>query len=138
MKPAGLLSILALGVTGCASSDIGDDPFAEMFSGVPAERADRIAEGLSTYPLGSPQNPIRVNMPAGQRAYLSRLRCADGQIPKYERLGSDGIGPYGQIIDTYKVDCAGSTPATGVLSLDMYHPTHIETEAAPGFTIVAP
>lgn len=138
MKLAALISIVILGVVGCASTSSNEDPFAEMFGGVPAERADRIAAGLSAHPLGSPQNPIRVNMPEGQRTYLSRLRCEDGQAPKFQRLGSDGLGPYGQIIDSYQVDCVASAPLTSVLSLDMYHPTHVETLAPAGFTIVAP
>lgn len=33
---------------------------------------------------------IEVCMPAGQRAYLSRLRCPDGTAPGFQRSGSAG------------------------------------------------
>lgn len=124
-------------ISGCASGTaMPDDPFAEMFSGVPAERADRIAAGLTGHPLGSEANPVRVNMPPGQRDYLSRLRCSDNRAPQFERIGSMGMGPYGQIVDGYDVQCPGSSPDKTTLYLDMYHPTYVETQAPPGFTLV--
>ncbi|MBB5659516.1 hypothetical protein [Brevundimonas halotolerans] len=129
-----VLAVLVLG--GCASDMEADDPFADMFGGVPEDRAARVAVEAAAHPLGTEQNPVRVNMPAGQRAYLSRLRCADGKAPTFERLGSAGDGPYGTIMDGYQVDCPGSQPATNVIYLDMYHPSHVETKAPPGYTIV--
>ena len=36
---------------------------------------------LAKHPLGSQQNPVRVGGPAGERAYLARLRLAD--IPAF-------------------------------------------------------
>src|SRR5689334_3077639 len=35
-----------------------------------------------THPLGTLANPIRVGGPEGERAYLMRLRCADGAAPR--------------------------------------------------------
>lgn len=131
---APVLAVLALG--GCASGMEADDPFADMFGGVPEDRAARVAAAASAHPLGTEQNPVRVNMPAGQRAYLARLRCADGKAPTFHRIGSAGDGPYGTIMDGYQVDCPGSQPATNVIFLDMYHPNHVETKAPPGYTIV--
>ena len=131
-----LLGVAALALTACASTEPADDSFAEMFGGVPADRAARVAATASAHPLGSRENPVRVNMPAGQRAYLYRLRCANGRIPTFERSGSFGPGPYGTIIDGYVVQCAGSQPANSLIFMDMYHPTHNETKAPPGFTIV--
>ena len=139
MKAIPLLIALGLSVAACAGgTSSGDDPFAEMFSGVPAGRSDAIAARIAHHPFGSAENPIRVNMPPGERDYLSRLRCADGRTPTFQRVGSMGIGPYGQVIDGYQVDCPGSAPASSLLHMDMYHPTHVETEAPQGFTIAAP
>ena len=137
MKALPALFALGLLTAGCASGPTGD-PFAEVFGGVPADRAAAIASRIADEPFGSAENPVRVNMPVGERAYLARLRCANGQAPAFERIGSFGLGPYGQVLDGYQVDCAGSTPASSVIYLDMYHPTHIETNAPAGFTIVAP
>ncbi len=128
------VALLVLG--GCASGMESDDPFADIFGGVPEGRATRVAAQVAAYPLGSEENPVRVNMPAGQRAYLSRLRCADGKAPTFHRIGSAGDGPYGTIMDGYQVDCPGSQPASNVIFLDMYHPNHVETKAPPGYTIV--
>jgi hypothetical protein len=83
--------------------------------------------------LGSKENPVRCNLPRGERAYLSRLRCSDGKAPAYHRLGSYGPGPYGNIIDGYSVKCEEKDPVT--VFMDMYH-DHVEKEPVPGFTIV--
>ena len=136
MKAIPALFAAALLLAGCATSEPDGDPLAEMLSGVPAARGDAIAARIADKPLGSAQNPIRVYMPPGERDYLSRLRCASGAAPTFQRIGSVGMGPYGQIVDAYQVDCVGSTPASSVLHIDMYHPTHVETRAPAGFTIV--
>lgn len=85
------------------------------------------------HPLGSYKNPVRVSSPAGERAYLSRLMCADGRHAGFERGGSTGMGPFGTILDVYAVDCA-DTPTARVY-MDMYHSDYVETRAVPGFTI---
>ena len=84
-------------------------------------------------PLGSPSNPVKAHMPAGQREYLRRLRCPDGEPPKFERVGSLGPGPYGKIIDGYKLECPGAEPSWVVM--DMYHPGYRETAPVPGFSL---
>ena len=60
--------------------------------------------------LGSKANPVRENMPEGQRAYLARLRCADGGKPASTRRGNVGPGIYGNIIDHYTLTCRGAGP----------------------------
>ncbi|MFN3669309.1 MAG: hypothetical protein ACK4VY_08385 [Brevundimonas sp.] len=129
-----------LGLAGCASAPADDSPdpldLMAFMGGVSAADSTRIARTLATKPLGSAQNPVRADMPAGQRAYLSRLRCANGRAPTFDRQGSMGAGPYGSIIDAYAVTCAGSSPATAVVHMDMYHAGHVEAAAVPGFTIV--
>jgi hypothetical protein len=84
--------------------------------------------------LGTKTNPVRCEGPRGERQYLSRLRCPDGERPGFSRIGSFGVGPYGNILDGYRVKCAGRDEAT--VFMDMYHGGYVEKEAVPGFTIV--
>ena len=95
----------------------------------------RIA-AAAAHPLGSRHNPVRVEMPAGQHAYLRRLRCSDGRAPAFERLGNLGIGVYGNIIDGYRVSCGDAPPGRVEVHMDMYHRGHVEHRPVPGFTIV--
>lgn len=92
--------------------------------------AKAIAEA-EKHPLGSRENPVRENMPQGQRAYLSKLRCADDSAPGFTRAGNVGPGPYGSIVDLYMVTCKDQ-PAVEVY-MDMYHDGG-ETRPVPGFT----
>jgi hypothetical protein len=88
---------------------------------------------LEKHPFGSLQNPVRVGGPEVERAYLARLRCADGRYPEFEREGSFGIGPWGYVVDGYSVKCASGQEA--MVFMDMYHSRHREDRAVPGFTI---
>ncbi|MBJ7526463.1 MAG: hypothetical protein JHD10_04425 [Sphingomonadaceae bacterium] len=119
--------------TSAAAVQIPDDIF-EMgrFKGQKLEDAINSA---NQYPLGSEKNPVRVNMPQGQRAYLSRLRCSDKAMPRFARRGSVGVGPFGSITDVYEVDCGQVWPGKVSVYLDMYHPEHKEVRAVPGFVI---
>ncbi|MBO9499929.1 MAG: hypothetical protein J7483_10780 [Novosphingobium sp.] len=85
------------------------------------------------YPLGSDKNPVRENGPAGQRAYLGKLRCEDGSAPAFDRAGNVGEGVFGFIVDLYKVTCPGKDAVD--VYIDMYHDGG-ETRPVPGFTIV--
>jgi len=96
-------------------------------------RRIRIAE---EHPLGSDANPVRVEMPPGERAYLSRLRCSNGQVPSYSRAGNIGPGVYGSIVDLYIVDCGDAVPGKVEVRMDMYHAGHVEDRPVPGFTII--
>ncbi len=137
MRRTAWMMVALLGVAGCASAPENDMSDLMSFMGaVPPAQSDRVAAGLAGKPLGSAQNPVRANMPAGQRAYLSRLRCANGRVPTFQRMGSYGAGPYGSIIDGYEVLCAGSSPARSEIFLDMYHASHVEAQPVAGFTIV--
>ena len=140
-----LVSALVLALAGCATtaepdgSALGSDELADMFINGGRMRGaaleTRIAEALK-HPLGTKENPVRVDMPPGQRAYLSRLRCSDGKAPQFGRVGNFGPGIYNSIIDGYDVRCLTGTPAQSMIYMDMYHPEHNETAAPPGFTIV--
>ncbi len=93
------------------------------------ERADKVSGEL-----GTKTNPVRCDSPRGEREYLNRLRCLDEKRPQYSRIGSFGVGPYGHILDGYRVQCEGKDEAT--VFMDMYHKDYIEREPVPGFTII--
>ena len=116
-----------------------DVDLSDIFGGgaLEGEALAKATVEAAQYPLGSDLNPIRVNMPEGQRNYLSRLRCENGKKPKFSRDGSAGGGPFGSIVDVYTVDCRKSAPGKVAVFMDMYHPDHREANAVPGFTIVA-
>jgi hypothetical protein len=84
--------------------------------------------------LGSPGNPVRTNGVLGQREYLSRLRCRNGLPPMFERIGQAGIGPYGKVLDAYRLECEREEPRT--VYLDLYHCVE-EQRAINGYDIVA-
>lgn len=152
-----LLSILmasAVSLAGCATSaKKAEPPKAEMTKEeqdralavalltamitqgrAPGVDVEKIAEGAAQFPLGTVQNPVRVNMPKGQKAYLARLNCSSGATPLFKREGNFGAGPYGSIIDGYQLSC-DANPLEELIYMDMYHPTHIENDPVPGFTI---
>ncbi|MEM9965779.1 MAG: hypothetical protein AAGC58_10575 [Asticcacaulis sp.] len=141
-----LITVL-VALSGCASvppaggaeensSSAFQSLFGEPLS--PDEMAKRIQKAEAGYPLGSKENPVRVSMPQGQRAYLAQLRCEDGQVPAFHRGGSVGLGPYDNIIDRYEVTCAGSKPEKTMIFMDMYFAGHVETRPVEGFTRVPP
>jgi hypothetical protein len=101
----------------------------------PAEMQQAIT-AAGAFPLGSRKNPVRVNMPAGERGYLARLRCSDGRTPEFDRTGSVGTGPFGNILDLYAVRCTGGTPAKSDVYMDMYFGDYVESQPVGGFTIV--
>jgi hypothetical protein len=107
----------------------------EMFGFKPLTRAQvaTIAERASVHPLGSPENPVRAFEPAGQREYISRLRCEDGRAPDVLGRGNIGAGIYSTIVDVYQLSCRSGGERQ--LAMDMYH-DWIENAPAAGFTIV--
>lgn len=127
-----------LSLAACASSEppAQNNDFSILTGGrVSSAQVSRIAAQAAQFPLGSEGNPIRVNMPEGERAYLARLRCSDAAAPAFQRQGSAGPGPYGSIVDIYAVACANGEPRESTIWMDMYHPQHRETAAPPGFTL---
>lgn len=109
-----------------------------MMSGLPGLEGKELEQAIAkaeTHPLGSAENPVRVEGPAGERGYLAQLRCADGAAPNFQRNGNVGAGPYGSIVDLYAVDCGASAPGQVRVYMDMYFRGHVETRAVPGFTM---
>lgn len=129
-----IIGSAALLLCACATSQ--DDLLGDMFAPVSASKIVKVeaAAAKAGAPLGSEANPVRASMPPGQRAYLERLRCSDGNAPQYVRGGSVGEGPFGKIMDVYQLKCPGAQPAAADVYMDMYH-DHVEQRAVPGFTI---
>lgn len=109
---------------------------AELGLGVSDAELERAVAAASAHPLGTRENPVRVGGPEGERAYIARLRCADGSAPTSARIGSAGVGAFGTIVDLYRVECGDAAPGTVELVMDMYHAEHGEDRAPQGFSIV--
>ncbi|HTU10848.1 MAG TPA: hypothetical protein VMG08_08100 [Allosphingosinicella sp.] len=109
---------------------------AQLGYGPSPREVARLVERARDLPLGTAQNPVRVNMPAGEHAYIARLRCADGSPPRVGVRANNGVGAFGTIVDVWPLDCGEAAPGRFNLFLDMYHPRHVETRAPEGFTLV--
>lgn len=134
------IAILAatLAFTACAAqekkkSSANCDPM-ELLQGKSCIEPDY--QEIAKHPLGSEDNPVRAAGVAGQREYLSRLICADGQpITQFSRVGSVGEGPYGFILDLYEVTCNTDQGfVTHSVYMDLYHKDYRESLPAKGFS----
>ena len=96
---------------------------------------ERELAAAAAFPLGSLQNPIRVAGPGGERAYLARLRCANGAMPRIGAGRPGGTGSFGNLVDLVPVDCAAAAPGRADLRLDIYHEEHQEQAPPPGFAL---
>jgi hypothetical protein len=137
MTRTGMIAALVLASLSMPAQ--ADMSLEKMLRGEPAMRGKKLKKAIAkaeAQPLGSRENPVRATMPQGQRAYLQRLRCANGVPPEFRRQGSAGPGPYGSIIDIYLLHCADSTPAEVTVFMDMYHGGYAENRAVPGFTMI--
>ncbi|HYI41644.1 MAG TPA: hypothetical protein VE053_15150 [Allosphingosinicella sp.] len=103
----------------------------------PMAEAEQIAAAAAAHPLGTVQNPVRVGGPEGARAYIARLRCADGSSPRVGPRKGGGIGAYGTLTELYPLECGGAAPGRTVLAVDFYHEEHVETRPVPGFALDA-
>ena len=101
------------------------DPEAEMRAAIVAADA---------HPLGSLANPVRTAGPDGERAYLARLRCADGKTPGIIPRGKGGIGPYGSLVDLFALDCGAAAPGRVDIAMDAYQQEHQERRPPSGFS----
>jgi len=133
-------SAAALLATPAAAQRLGARTAApEQMLGQSGASVDPLAEiaaqaaAAARHPFGTAQNPVRVGGPMGERAYLQRLRCADGTPPRIGARSDAGIGAYGSVVAAYALTC-GAAPAQVVM--DMYHEEHRESRAPAGFTLV--
>jgi hypothetical protein len=131
-----LLAAAVVSLAGCASSS--DRALDDMLMGVAPRRNLSATElaSITSHPLGTAKNPVKVQGVEGEYRYLARLRCPEDKPPVVERLGSGDLSPYGSIMDIYEAAC--DAPPAFTIYVDMYHPGHVEQAAVPGFTIVAP
>jgi hypothetical protein len=84
-----------------------------------AEVAEELA-AAANFPIGTLQNPVRVAGPEGERAYLARLRCTDGSIPRVGAQRPGGTDAFGNVADLAPVDCGGTAPAHADILIDIY------------------
>ena len=100
-------------------------------------------------------NPVRCDMPAGQRAYLKLLRAPDGERVQYEYVDSI-MGPEDVILDRFLLrNPAYDSQARSVFELlldalrpdpdaprwfriymNMYNPGVLDREPVPGFEMM--
>lgn len=120
--------------------DASDEELSPALIGLFGENRQVNEASLENIPLGSKENPVRVQGPMGQRAYLSRLVCENNEpVSAYRRSGGAGIGPFGNIIDLYEVICDTNKGAVShSVYLDMYHDEYQETRPAAGFIALKP
>lgn len=106
---------------------------------------------------GSVENPVKADMPSGQRRYLKLLRTEEGEEIQFEYedsvLGLDGTildrfkvrnpaadkdnrNPWAQFVDLFKDE--PEVPSYFRIYMDMYHPGILDNEPIPGFTLLAP
>lgn len=109
------------------------DMMLSLGGGMKGKKLEKAIAKAEQSPLGSTANPVRENRPEGEVAYLRKLRCGDGTAPAFVRAGNVGEGPFGFIVDLYKVTCPGKDAVN--VYIDMYHDGG-ETRPVPGFTIV--
>ena len=134
------LPLLAAG-SNAAAQKIGERTGVpeELFSGIGEGTGDAELEqaiaAAAAHPLGSLANPVRVGGPEGARAYLGRLRCADGSVPKVGEQADGGVGAFGTVTLLYRLDCGRAAPGTAAVTVDIYHEEHRETQAPPGWSI---
>jgi hypothetical protein len=107
----------------------------EMAPVDPIAEAEQIAAAAAAHPLGSVENPVRVGGPEGARAYIARLRCADGSRPTLGPRAPGGVGAYGTLTERYALDCGAAAPGRVAIAFDFYHEEHVETRAAAGFAL---
>ena len=87
----------------------------------PMAEAEQIAAAAAAHPLGAEKNPVRVGGPEGARAYIARLRCADGSSPQVGARSSGGVGAYGALTERYQIDCGAAAPGRVALAFDHLH-----------------
>jgi len=102
----------------------------------PAGQVARAVERARGQPLGTAANPVRVSGARAEHAYIGRLRCADGNMPRVGQRRNDGVGAFGTIVDVWPLDCGDAAPGRFSLFMDMYHDDHEEQQAPTGFTLV--
>jgi len=112
-----------------------DEDLGNALGGIFGEQIKPDMNEVEKNPLGSAKNPIRVSMPIGERDYLSRLICENGEkVSAFSRNGSGDLSPYGSTMDIYTVICDTNKGAMEyTVFMDMYHGNYVEHRPAHGF-----
>ena len=106
---------------------------AQMNQASPEDEMREQIAAAEAHPLGTAQNPIRVAGPQGERAYLARLRCPGGTVPRIGARGEGGVGGYGSVVSAYELSCGDRVSR---LLFDIYQEEYVETRAPAGFSYV--
>ena len=91
-------------------------------------------EKIESGGLGSWENPVKCDMPAGEIEYLERLRGPDGKPVRYLRTGNLGRGVHGNIVDRYVVQSEDGKVCKEVI-MDMYYRGYRESRPVEGFSL---
>lgn len=141
MRPFTVLVAAALAAAPAAAQKLGErtatpqQVLGDMAPADPIAEAEQIAAAAAAHPLGSVDNPVRVGGPQGARAYIGRLRCADGSSPQVGARSTGAVGAYGTLTELYPLDCGAAAPGRVTLAFDFYHEEHVETKPASGFAM---
>ena len=140
MRSLSCVCVFVLISAPAAAQDVGERttrPEA-MLSGL-SPGQDDLREAIAAaeaHPLGTRDNPVRVGGPDGERAYIARLRCGDGSLPRVGPRAGAGVGAFGTVVAGYALDCGAAAPGRTELIMDMYHSEHAEDRAPAGFNIL--
>ena len=114
-------------------------PPEKSFAGIGEGSSDAALEAeiaaAAAFPLGSVKNPVRVEGPDGERAYVARLRCADGKAPAASAGRPGASGGFGSVTEIVAVDCGAAAPGSAAVAFDLYHEGHVEDRAPAGFAL---
>ncbi len=133
------LACLAAMAAPAVAQELGDRtaaPQSHLPAAGLAPGQDDLSEAIAAaaaHPLGTLANPVRVGGPEGERAYLARLRCADGARPRIGSRSEGEVDAFGTIAGAYELGCGA---ATARIYFDMYHEEHVENRAPAGFDIL--
>jgi hypothetical protein len=138
-----IIALAALAVPAAAADKLGKRTAApeQALAGIGEGTSDAaLAQAIAAaaaFPLGTLQNPVRVGGPEGERAYVARLRCADGKEPRIGASRPGGVGAFGSVVDLVPLDCGGAAPGRVDLMVDLYFEEQAETRPPAGFTSAA-
>ena len=136
-----ILAVAALAAAPAAAQKLGartaspEQLLGQMAPTDPEAEMEELAAAAAAHPLGTLANPVRVGGPQGARAYIARLRCADGSRPQMGPHSTGAAGAYGTVTEVYALDCGAAAPGRVSLVVDLYHEEHAEAAAAAGFAI---
>ena len=143
MRKSLFLALLAVS----SAAAVAQSPKLGQRTAPPAQSMAGIGEGSSdaeierelaaaaAFPVGSPQNPIRLAGPDAERGWLWRLRCGDGSVPRIGAHRPGGTGGFGNVLDLAPVDCGAAAPGHADIYIDIYQEEHVRDTPPSGFAL---